>query len=104
MDEKLKHIAHRIVEKSSKEVKKEAKNNFYKLGKTIGLGADGTPTSYIDKVAEDIALKLLKKSEIKVNLLSEEIGFVDFGGRYIFILDPIDGTRNAYRGIPLFSV
>ncbi len=104
MDEKLIHLARNIVEKISKEIKKEYKNNFYKLGKTIGLGADGTPTSYIDKVAEDIALKLLKKSEIKVNLLSEEIGFVDFGGRYIFILDPIDGTRNAYRGIPLFSV
>jgi fructose-1,6-bisphosphatase/inositol monophosphatase family enzyme len=104
MDERLKHLAHQIVEKISKEVKKEARNNFYKLGKTIGLGADGTPTSYIDKVAEDAALKLLKKSEIKINLLSEEIGFVDFGGKYVFVLDPVDGTRNAYRGIPFYSV
>ena len=104
MDENLKHLAHYIVEKISKEVKKEAKYNFYKLGKTIGLGADGTPTSYIDKVAEDIALKILKKSEIKANLLSEEAGFVDFGGSYMLVLDPIDGTRNAYRGIPFYSV
>ena len=104
MDENLKHLAHYIVEKISKEVKTEAKYNFYELGKTIGLGADGTPTSYIDKVAEDIALKILKKSEIKANLLSEEAGFVDFGGSYMFVLDPIDGTRNAYRGIPFYSV
>jgi fructose-1,6-bisphosphatase/inositol monophosphatase family enzyme len=104
MDEHLKHLAFQVVEKISKEIKKESKNNFFKLGKTIGIGADGTPTSYIDKVAEDVALKILEKSELKVNLLSEEIGFVDFGGEYVFVLDPVDGTRNAYRGIPFYSV
>jgi fructose-1,6-bisphosphatase/inositol monophosphatase family enzyme len=104
MDEKLKHLAYTVVEKISREVKKESKNNFYKLGKTIGIGADGTPTSYIDKVAEDAALNVLEKSAIKVNLLSEERGFVDFGGKYVFVLDPVDGTRNAYRGIPFYSV
>jgi fructose-1,6-bisphosphatase/inositol monophosphatase family enzyme len=104
MDEKLKQLAYHLVEKISKEVKKEAKKNFYKLGKTIGLGASGSPTSYIDAVAEAIALKELGKSEIKVNLLSEEKGFVDFGGRHVFVLDPVDGTRNACRGIPFYSV
>jgi fructose-1,6-bisphosphatase/inositol monophosphatase family enzyme len=104
MDEKLIHLAQYVVEKISKAVKKEAKTNFYKFGKTIGVGADGTPTSYVDKIAEDIALKILERSEIKVNLLSEEVGFVDFGGTHVFVLDPVDGTRNAYRGIPFYSV
>jgi fructose-1,6-bisphosphatase/inositol monophosphatase family enzyme len=104
MEEKLKQLAFQIVDKISKEVKKESRNNFYKLGKTIGIGADGSPTSYIDQVAEDVALTLLEKSDVKVNLLSEEKGFVDFGGTYVFVLDPVDGTRNAYRGIPFYSV
>ncbi|MFH1102024.1 MAG: inositol monophosphatase family protein [Methanobacteriota archaeon] len=104
MNQELKLFAHQVVEKISKEVKKEYKQNFYRLGKTIGIGADGTPTSYIDKIAEDVALKLLKKSSSPVNLLSEEIGFVDFGGEHMFVLDPVDGTRNAYRGIPFYSV
>jgi len=104
MDEKFKQLAHQIVEKICKGVKKEAKKNFYKLGKTVGIGADGSPTAYIDTVAEDIALKELEKSQIKVNLLSEERGFIDFGGTYVFVLDPIDGTRNACRGIPFYSV
>ncbi len=104
MEEKLKQLANHIVEKISKEVKKESKNNFYKLGKTVGIGADGSPTSYIDQVAEDVAIRILEKSEVKVNLLSEEKGFVDFGGTYVFVLDPVDGTRNAYRGIPFYSV
>ncbi len=104
MDEKLKRLAHQLVEKISKEVRKESKKNFYKLGKTVGIGASGSPTSYIDRVAEDIALRMLEKSEIKVNLLSEEKGFVDFSGTSVFVLDPVDGTRNACRGIPFYSV
>jgi len=104
MDEKVKQLALLIVENISKEVKKQQKKNFYQFGKTIGVGADGTPTSYIDKVAEDVAIKVLTKSSLKVNLLSEEQGFIDFGGKHVFVLDPIDGTRNAYRGIPFYSV
>ncbi len=104
MEEKLKQLANHIVDKISKEVKKESRNNFHKLGKIVGIGADGSPTSYIDQVAEDVALTILEKSEVKVNLLSEEKGFVDFGGTYVFVLDPVDGTRNAYRGIPFYSV
>jgi len=104
MEENYKSLAIQIVEKISKEVKKETRNNFYKLGKTVGIGADGSPTSYIDQVAEDVAIRILEKSEVRVNLLSEERGFVDFGGSSVFILDPVDGTRNAYRGIPFYSV
>jgi fructose-1,6-bisphosphatase/inositol monophosphatase family enzyme len=104
MDENVKHLAHQIVDKITRSVRKERKNNFYKFGKTIGIGADGTPTSYIDKIAEDVAIKILTKSSIKVNLLSEEIGFIDFGGHYVFVLDPVDGTRNASRGIPFYGV
>ena len=104
MEEKYKQLANKIVEKISKVVTKESRNNFYKLAKTVGVSACGSPTSYIDQVAEDAAIKILEKSEVKVNLLSEEKGFVDFGGSYIFVLDPVDGTRNAYRGIPFYSV
>lgn len=104
MDEEVKHLAHQIVDKIARAVLRESKNNFFKLGKTIGIGADGTPTSYIDKIAEDVAIKILSKAPVKINLLSEEIGFIDFGGSHTFVLDPVDGTRNASRGIPFYSV
>jgi len=104
MEEKLKILAHQIVDKTARKIKKENKENFHKLGRTVGLGADGTPTKYIDQMAEEVVIKTLKKSKIKINLLSEEAGFLDFGGEYTFVLDPIDGTRNAYRGIPFYSV
>ena len=104
MDKEVKSLAQQIVDKIARKVKRESKQHFQKMGRTVDIGADGTPTKYIDKIAEDVAIKLLKKSETKVNLLSEEAGFLDFGGKYTFVLDPVDGTRNAYRGIPFYAV
>lgn len=104
MDEELKVFSHKIVEKISRKTRQHYLKNFFELGKIVGIGADATPTTYIDDIAEKTAIDMIKKSNISVNLLSEEVGFLDFGGKYTFILDPIDGTRNAYRGVPFFSV
>ena len=104
MDEEIKTLAHKTVDKIYRKVRKANLTEFNKLGNNVGVGADGDPTKYVDKLAEDVAVKLIRKSDVKVNLLSEEAGFLDFGGEYTFVLDPIDGTRNAYRGIPFYSV
>ena len=104
MDEEIKILARKTVDKIHRKVRKVYSTEFHKMGSNTGIGADGTPTKYIDKIAEDAAIKFIKKSDLKVNLLSEEAGFLDFGGDYTFVLDPVDGTRNAYRGIPFYSV
>ena len=104
MDEKIKILAYKTVDRIYRKVVSVATSEFYKFGNSIGVGADGTTTKYIDKVAEDVAVDFIERSKVKVNLLSEEAGFLDYGGNYTFVLDPIDGTRNAYRGIPFYSV
>ncbi len=65
------------------------------LTDVIGLGADGEDTTQIDKVAEDAALAFLDQAEPRVNILSEEIGFLDKGSALTAIVDPIDATQNA---------
>ena len=104
MDESVKVLAQQMVKKIDRKIRHELKTNFVKMSRTIDIGADGTPTKVIDKLAEDVAVKMLKKTDVKVNLLSEEAGFIDNNAKYTFVLDPVDGTRNAYRGIPFFSV
>lgn len=104
MDEEIKILAHKVVDRIYRKVRKCNSTEFHKLGSNIGIGADGTPTKYIDIIAEDVAVSIIKKSDVKVNLLSEELGSLDLGGEYTFVLDPVDGTRNAYRGIPFYSV
>ncbi len=73
-------------------------------GECIGIGADGTSTSQIDKIAENTVLSYLQKNNIQLNVLSEEIGFVDNGAKETLVLDPIDGTSNAVAGIPLYTI
>ena len=72
--------------------------------RTIAMGADGTPTSHIDKVAEDVIIRFMEKHELPLNLLSEEAGFVDRGFADTLVADPVDGTFNASTGIPYYSI
>jgi fructose-1,6-bisphosphatase/inositol monophosphatase family enzyme len=104
MDDDLKLFAYGLVQKICRKIRCEMKKDFFQMSRVVDVGADGTPTMYIDRIAEDVAITAVKKSSIPINLLSEECGLVDNGGKWMFVLDPVDGTRNAYRGIPFFSV
>lgn len=73
-------------------------------GEVLGRGADGAPTTRIDRVAEDAVLRVLDNEDARLNVLSEEAGYVDRGGEALLVLDPIDGTHNALRGVPAYSV
>ena len=70
----------------------------------VGKGASGSSTSKIDKFAEDAILEYLEDQKISLNVLSEEVGYVDRGAERTLVVDPIDGTLNCTRGIPFFSV
>ncbi len=74
-------------------------------GIVVEMGADGTPTKAIDKIAEDIILSYLRDAEACGEVISEEAGrcrISDADG--IIILDPIDGTYNAIQGIPYYAI
>ena len=73
-------------------------------GAVLCMGADGTPTSEIDKVAENAVLMYINSNNVPLNVLSEEIGFVDNGAMDTLILDPIDGSRNAELGVPYYTI
>jgi NAD+ kinase len=73
-------------------------------GKEICIGMDGTPTTQIDKIAENVVLAYIQEKNIPLNVLSEEIGLVDNGADEVLVLDPIDGTSNSIMGVPLYTV
>lgn len=70
----------------------------------LGRGADGAPSTRIDRVAEAAVLDRLDAKHVKLNVLSEEAGLVERGGEEVLVLDPVDGTHNALRGVPAYSV
>ena len=70
----------------------------------VGMGASGSATSKIDKFAEDIIIDLIKDEKVRLNILSEEAGFIDFKGEKTLVIDPVDGTANYHARIPFYSV
>jgi myo-inositol-1(or 4)-monophosphatase len=74
-------------------------------GEFVMMGADGTPTKVIDKVAEDLIIDYLSSRSLCDTLISEEKGIAKVGnGQGTIFLDPIDGTHNAISGIPFYSI
>jgi myo-inositol-1(or 4)-monophosphatase len=68
----------------------------------VGDGEGGDETTAVDAAAEKAILARLQAIE-DTTIVSEEIGIVGDGATRI-VLDPIDGSLNAKRGIPFFSV
>lgn len=75
-------------------------------GSFVGMGADGTPTSRIDRVAEDAIIEVLKNDGRSMRIISEELGELILGDspEFSIVLDPLDGTYNSYVGIPFYSL
>lgn len=72
-----------------------------RLADVVGVGADGFDTSFVDRVAEVAALDALSRIEPRMNVLSEEVGFIDRGSTLTAIVDPVDATNNA-TAVPNF--
>jgi len=60
----------------------------------------------IDRVCEHAILEGLKSRRIACVVVSEDIGTVQVGGgsNYHVVVDPVDGTTNASRGIPYSAI
>lgn len=73
-------------------------------GDVVAMGATGTPTEEVDRLAESAILAALDAEGVDWNVVSEEIGSVARGGSRTLVVDPIDGTANAVRNLPFSSV
>lgn len=71
-------------------------------GEEVGMGASGAPAQRIDVLAEGAILEVFASSGITLNVCTEEGGFTDHGAERTLIIDPVDGTLNAVRGIPFY--
>lgn len=129
MDAQDKKIATDLAYEIIKDVSRATRPYFGtpEAGAKVKIGADGTPTSYIDIVAEEIVIHILKEAPVYSYIISEEIGELRLGKgtkrsitlteelrrddipedekpKFIFLVDPIDGTTNAIKEIPAFGI
>jgi len=100
MDVNARRMARDIVDAIEKDIRAVKRDRW---GDVMGTGASGDPTARIDAVAEEAAIRVIDEVG-EVNVLSEECGFISKGSDHTLILDPIDGTENAIRGIPFYAI
>jgi myo-inositol-1(or 4)-monophosphatase len=67
----------------------------------LAQGEGGDDTTAIDAAAERVILARFEG--LDVTIVSEEVGEVG-DGQWRVVIDPIDGSLNAKRGIPFFSL
>src|SRR3954453_8856771 len=72
----------------------------------LRAGEGGDDTTAIDAAAEDAVVARLAALEADFLLVSEELGerALGSGGPMRVVVDPIDGSVNAKRGIPFFAL
>lgn len=73
-------------------------------GQIVAMGAAGSPTEELDRIAEAQVFSCLEEEGRDWNVLSEEAGFVQRGGSRLLVVDPVDGSTNALRGFPMSTV
>src|SRR6202034_4700596 len=75
---------------------------FRALDLRVEAKPDLTPVTDADKAAEESLRNVLRRSRPRDAVLGEEFGR-DGGGPRCWVIDPIDGTKNYVRGVPVWA-
>src|SRR3954451_15690024 len=73
--------------------------------RVVGEGEGGDETTAIDEAAEQAVVERFRSTGEGLCIVSEELGELELrGGGFHVVIDPIDGSLNAKRGIPFFAL
>ncbi|KUJ64702.1 histidinol phosphatase [Streptomyces albus subsp. albus] len=75
---------------------------FKALDLKVETKPDMTPVSEADKAAEELIRASLQRARPRDAMLGEEFGSEGTGPRR-WVVDPIDGTKNYVRGVPVWA-
>ncbi|OAR25013.1 histidinol-phosphatase [Streptomyces sp. ERV7] len=77
-------------------------DRFKALDLKVETKPDMTPVSEADKAAEELIRGHLQRARPRDAVLGEEYGLEGTGPRR-WVIDPIDGTKNYVRGVPVWA-
>jgi histidinol-phosphatase len=64
---------------------------------------DDTPVSVADRDVETKLRKMIAKEQGESGVVGEEFGVTESTGGRRWVIDPIDGTKNYVRGVPVWA-
>lgn len=68
------------------------------------VAATGDATYEVDVPMERVVRDFFLDLKLPCRVMTEDTGITDYGGEpeYVFMIDPLDGSRNARRGLPFY--
>lgn len=76
---------------------------YFKNLPPVTIKPDNTPVTKADKETETVIREYISSKFPNASFVGEEHGGI-FGEGDVWIIDPIDGTKNFIRGIPLWAI
>ena len=77
---------------------------YYKSRIKIDTKADTSPVTIADREAETVMRALITEKFPDHGIFGEEHGQERIDEKYVWVLDPIDGTKSFITGKPLFGI
>ncbi len=81
----------------------EVIRHYYRDDVEVSWKADATPVTRADVESEEIIHRILSAAFPDHGFYGEETGSQGLDAEYLWLVDPIDGTRSFVRGYPFFS-
>ena len=81
----------------------EVIRHHYRDGVAVTLKADQTPVTRADIESEEVIRRAISSAFPDHGFFGEETGSRGLDAEYLWLVDPIDGTRSFVRGYPFFS-
>jgi histidinol-phosphatase len=75
----------------------------YRKSFAVRIKADATPVTEVDEAAEAAVKAVLTRAFPSHGFYGEEGGKLNADAEYLWLVDPIDGTKAFVRGYPMFS-
>lgn len=76
---------------------------YFRTGVTVDDKSDLSPVTIADREAETAMRALLSQHVPEHGVFGEEHGAVRTDAEYVWVLDPIDGTKAFITGLPIFG-
>ena len=77
--------------------------HFGNLGLTVDIKSDATPVTIADRGAEELMRAMIARRYPDHGVLGEEYGADRADAEFVWVLDPVDGTKAFTTACPLFG-
>jgi histidinol-phosphatase len=81
----------------------EVIRHYYREGVEVSVKPDATPVTRADVESEEVIRRMISAAFPDHGFYGEETGSRGLDAEYLWLVDPIDGTRSFVRGYPFFS-